>query len=103
MAARIVQVRYRLHAERVEENLALVAAVFAELTARKPPGLRYHCSREADGRTFLHRAEISTADGSNPLLSLPSFLRFTSTIAQRCEEPPATTVLQHVGEYAADA
>ena len=103
MATRIVQVRYRLHAERVDENLALVQAVFAELAERKPMGLRYLCARDGDGRTFFHRAEISTEDGSNPLLALPTFQRFSSTIAQRCDEPPSTTLLEFVGEYAADS
>ncbi len=94
-----VMVRYRVKPERVEENEALVGAVYAELARTQPAGLLYETFRLADGCSFVHVATIDTLDGSNPLRAVPAFAAFTSGIAERCDEPPVTTELSAIGAY----
>jgi hypothetical protein len=60
-------VRYRTTPDRAEENVALIEKVFAELDASRPEGLRYASFRLGDGVSFVHVAEVDTADGTNPL------------------------------------
>lgn len=94
-----VMVRYRVKADRAADNKAYVEAVFAELAASRPEGLRYATFMLEDGVSFLHLASIETADGSNPLQTIAAFARFTAQIAERCEEPPSTVTLHEVGAY----
>ena len=98
---RTVMVRYRVKAGRAEENEALIREVFAELGRAAPGGVRYASFKADDGVSFVHIASIETADGSNPLASLDAFKAFTKDIAERCDEPPATTELTPVGSYRA--
>lgn len=93
-----VVVRYRSKPDRAEENQRLVEAVFAELAAAKPAGLRYTTLRLADG-TFLHIADVETED--NPLNGVAAFAEFLKDIGERCEpgqgpDPQPATV---VGSY----
>ena len=60
-------VRYRTKPEHADENARLVGAVFAELAADDPGGLRYVTLRLEDGVSFVHVAVI---EGEiNPLAS----------------------------------
>jgi hypothetical protein len=76
-------VRYRPKADRADENQGLVEAVFAELAAADPGGLRYATFRLADG-TFVHVADVE-AD-PNPLLTTTAFAVFQDGLIERCEE-----------------
>jgi hypothetical protein len=90
-------VRYRTKPEQAEQNASLVRAVFEELAADKPAGLRYATYRLSDGVTFVH---VATIDGEeNPLLSSPAFGRFQQEIADRCEEGPIALDATVVGSY----
>jgi len=75
-----IMVRYKLKADRVEENKQLVKAIFAELSAKQPEGLRYAIFGFPDELYFVHIASIETADGENPLSmkELFPFLQKTS-------------------------
>ena len=53
---RQVMVRYKVKPDRVEENEALVRAVYEELAAPRPPGCRYATFRLEDGVSFVHVA-----------------------------------------------
>jgi hypothetical protein len=93
----VTVVRYRTKEERAEENAELVQAVFAELGANDPGGLRYATFRLGDGVTFVH---VATIDGDvNPLASSAAFARFQSEIADRCEEGPVVMDATVVGSY----
>ena len=94
-----VVVRYRVKPGRAEENAELVRAVYAELAERRPPGFHYATHVEEDGLTFVHVG--MTDDGHEPPLpQLPTFKRFTETIADRCDAPPQTTRLPtRIGSY----
>jgi hypothetical protein len=92
-------VQYRTRSDRAEENEALVAAVFAELDVTRPEHLRYTALRLDDGVTFLHVAEISTDDGSNPLAACRAFAEFQRDLPARCESQPTVADGHVVGDF----
>jgi quinol monooxygenase YgiN len=94
---RQVIVRYRVKPDRVEENEALVHAVYEELHQTEPEGLRYATFRLEDGVSFLHLA--ITEDGQNPLPQVAAFQRFQENVRDRCDEPPVVTEISTVGSY----
>ncbi len=94
-----VMVRYRVKADRGEENADFVKKVFEELQQSRPDGLRYGSFRLEDGVTFVHLAEIDTDDGSNPLSATEAFKAFQAGLKDRCEELPVATELHEVGTY----
>jgi quinol monooxygenase YgiN len=94
---RQVIVRYRVKPDRVEENEALVRAVYEELHQTEPEGLRYATFRLEDGVSFLHLA--ITEDGQNPLQQVAAFQRFQENVRDRCDEPPVVTEIRTVGSY----
>jgi hypothetical protein len=89
-------VRYRAKPERADENQRLSAAVFDELSAKSPAGLRYAVFRLPDD-TFVH---IAMSDDGGPALSnFESFRAFTKDIRERCAEPPQPAEPAIVGNY----
>jgi hypothetical protein len=98
-----VVVRYKVKPERVEENQRLVEAVYAELAASDPGGLRYATFRLEDGVSFIHVASIDSADGSNPLRTIAAFAEFTRDIGERCDEQPVAQDAHLVGSYGLSA
>ena len=94
-----VVVRYKVKPERVEENEALVEAVYAELAESDPGGLRYATFRLDDGVSFIHVASIDGEGGSNPLRAIAAFAEFTRDIAERCDEPPVAHDAALIGSY----
>ncbi len=90
-------VRYKLKADRLEEHLRLIGAVFDELAEKKPAGLRYGVTRASDGLSFTHVAAMDGPD--NPLAALPAFQAFTRGAPERCEEPPVVSDVAIVGDY----
>jgi hypothetical protein len=91
-------VRYRCAADRADENQQLVAAVFAELSASDPGGIRYATFRLADD-TFIHIAEI---EGDNPLGRVEAFAAFQAALGDRCIEGPNPQPATLVGSYRFD-
>lgn len=94
---RQVMVRYRVKPEQADDNADLVGAVYDELAAVRPQGLRYATFRLGDGVSFVHIARVEGEQ--NPLVSLRSFMAFQAGIADRCDEPPITSDLVEVGSY----
>ena len=91
-------IRYRTRPETSDSNAALIAAVFAELDAAKPEGLRY-LSLRLDDDTFIHVVETAADDGSSVLPKLAAFQAFQSGIRERCAEPPQVRQATVVGNY----
>ena len=89
-------VRYRPKPEWAEENKRLIEAVFQELRAKSPEGLRYAVLQLADG-AFMHLVEGE--EGAIRLPELDAFQRFQSGIKERCLEPPQLTDVTVVGNY----
>jgi len=90
-------IRYRTKPDMADRNAELVAAVFAELKAAQPEGLRYMSLRLEDD-TFIHVVETAD-DGASPLPKLPAFAAFQSGIRERCAEPPLAKGTTVVGNY----
>ena len=90
-------IRYRTKPDMADKNAELVAAVFAELKAAQPEGLRYMSLRLEDD-TFIHVVETAD-DGSSPLPKLPAFAAFQDGIRERCAEPPMRKGATVVGNY----
>ena len=91
-------IRYKAKPEAADENADLVAAVFAELKAAKPEGVRYLTLRLEDD-SFVHLVETSADDGSSPIPKLAAFQAFQSGIRDRCAEPPVPRGATVVGNY----
>jgi hypothetical protein len=97
---RTVMVRYKTSEAHAAANEALVHAVFDELRAKTPKGIRYTTYRLPDGVTFVHVATLDSAD-ENPLTKLPAFKAFQKGIAERCVELPVVTEMSPVDSYSA--
>ena len=95
---RTIMVRYKTSETHADANETLVRAVFQELRARAPKGLRYASYRLADGVTFVHIATLETPD-ENPLVVLPSFKAFQEQLKDRCVEQPLVTELAALDSY----
>ena len=96
MSARRVVVRYRVKPGQEEPNADLVRAVYRELAAVGPPGLRYATLRLGDGRTFIH---LAIDDGESPLPGLAAFRAFQAGARDRCEWGPEVSEAELVGDY----
>ena len=94
-----VMVRYKVKPDRADENVAFIERVFEALRQDQPAGLRYASFRLPDGVSFVHIAAVDTEDGENPLTKTPAFQTFTADIRDRCDELPAATELELVGNY----
>lgn len=92
-------VRYKVKADKADENKAFIRGVFDELDASKPEGLRYVSFNLEDGLTFVHVAVVETEDGTNPLPETEAFKKFIADIKDRCDEPPAASSATIVGSY----
>ena len=91
-------IRYKTKPEAADRNAELIAAVFSELKAAKPDGVRY-LSLRLDDDTFIHLVESTADDGSTPIPKLAAFQAFQNGIRERCAEPPKVTQATIVGNY----
>jgi hypothetical protein len=94
-----VLIRYKVKADRADENAQYISAVFAQLEREKPAGLRYAAFRLEDGVSFMHMVSDETPDSKNPLLDLAAFQAFIAEVRDRCEEPPTFVELSPLGIY----
>jgi hypothetical protein len=97
-AMRRTLIRYKAKPEAADRNAELVAAVFAELKAARPEGVRYLTLRLEDD-SFVHFVEAAADDGSSPIPKLKAFQEFQSGIRERCAEPPVRGEAVVVGNY----
>src|SRR4051812_30101338 len=91
-------VRYKVLADRADENVALVKAVYEELAREQPEGLHYATFRLPDGVSFMHIV-VETDQPGRILGQIAAFQAFTADIEGRCEEPPVATEVTLVGSY----
>ena len=91
-------IRYKTKPEMADRNAELVAAVFAELKATQPEGVRYLTLRLEDD-TFIHVVETTADDGSSAIPKLAAFQAFQNGIRERCIEPPLVRAAAIVGNY----
>jgi hypothetical protein len=91
-------IRYKTKPDASDRNAELISAVFSELKAAKPDGVRY-LSLRLDDDTFIHLVETAADDGSSPISKLTAFQAFQSGIRERCAEPPQSRAATIVGNY----
>ena len=89
-------IRYKTKPDMADRNAGLIAAVFAELKATQPAGVRY-LSLRLDDDTFVHFVE--TESDSAAISGLAAFKAFQSGIRERCIEPPQPGGATIVGNY----
>jgi hypothetical protein len=93
-----VMVRYKTTKEHAKKNIELVHAVFNQLRAGAPGGIRYSTFHLDDGQTFIHVATVESLD-ENPLVKLAAFKEFQKQLKDRCIEPPVVTEMSPVDSY----
>ena len=71
-------VRYKVKADKADENEKFIRKVFEELHKNRPDGLRYASFKLSDGVSFVHIVSIETTDGTNPLIETPAFKSFNA-------------------------
>ena len=91
-------IRYKAKPDVADKNAELISAVFAELKAAHPEGVRYLALRLEDD-TFVHIVETTTDDGTSALTKLPAFQAFQSGVRDRCAELPVVQGATVVGNY----
>jgi hypothetical protein len=91
-------IRYKTKPELADTNATLVTAVFEELQATKPEGVRYLTLR-LDDDSFVHLVETAADDGSSAIPKLAAFQAFQSGVRDRCAEPPLVRGAMIVGNY----
>ena len=94
-----VIVRYKVKADKSQENKELIGKVFEELISKQPGGIRYATFVLPDDVSFIHIASIETDDETNPLSFIDAFKDFQKDIKDRCEEPPSASAVTEIGSY----
>jgi hypothetical protein len=89
-------VRYKTKQDKAQENAGLIEAVFRELRATSPEGVRYLVLRLDDG-TFVHFHSV--AEGAKSVSALEAFQSFQSGIADRLVEPVQANDAIIIGNY----
>ena len=90
-------IRYKTRPDMADHNAKLIAAVFEELKAASPAGVRY-LSLRLDDDSFVHFVEAEP-DSANALTGLAAFKAFQNGIRERCDEPPLARGATIVGNY----
>jgi hypothetical protein len=93
---KLVAVRYQIKADRIAENTRLVEALFAELRAKQPAGLKY-ASFMLDDRTILHIAAME--DGAMSVSDLDAFEAYHENLSDRLEVKPIPCDAELIGNY----
>ena len=94
---RHTMVTYTVKPGREDENAKLVRAVFEELAATRPDGLRYAVFQLPETRQFVH---LYTDEGSaTGLQELSSFQAFVAEAKERHEQPAAFSQPELIGDY----
>jgi hypothetical protein len=87
-------IRYRVKADKAEENQRLIEGVFRELQAKAPAQVRYLVLRLSDG-TFCHLVD----DSSKTVPNLEAFAAFQRGGAERRLDEPQQLDATVVGNY----
>lgn len=91
-----VMIRYKVKREQLERELELLGAIYEELKATRPEGLRYATFQLEDEVSFVEFAET---DAPGRFSELDAFRAYRATLDQRCEEAPVVTELAEVGSF----
>lgn len=90
---------YKAKSEHNAENERLLKAVFEELHAKQPKGVRYVAARLADD-TYVHIVFTDTPEGeAGPLSKLDAFRAYQAEVRNRLQAPPTTGEATIIGDY----
>jgi quinol monooxygenase YgiN len=92
-------VTYKVKEGRVEENEALVQAVYAGLEANGHAGIHYGTYKKEDGLTFVHIAAFESEEAREVFNANEAFKAFTAEIGERCDIPPKPENVGHFASY----
>jgi hypothetical protein len=92
-------IQYRVKPGRAAENEGLIRAVFEELRAAAPDGVRYAAFRLEDGLSFAHLVSVESAEARDRLRGLAAFKAFAANARDRCDVEPSSQPLLVVGSY----
>ncbi len=91
-----LMIRYRVKPDQLGRHLGLLRAVYAELAAIRPDGLRFATLRLPDQLSFVDIAVGPDLPG--PLPQLQAFRDFRADLEQRCDERIVTEFVE-VGSF----
>lgn len=94
-----VLIHYRVKRDQLEPNKAMLRAVYEDLEAQRPEGLRYATFQLDDGVTFLAYVETDEDTTTAAHHRLKSFHQYRSALEELCDQPPSVTMLSEVGSY----
>jgi hypothetical protein len=94
-----VVVRYKLKADRVQENEHFVKAVYQQLYEGQPGGIHYATYKLADGLSFVHILTYATEAARERFASLPAFRNFLAQAKDRFEDLPLVSDAEEIGSY----
>ena len=90
---------YKAKPEHNAENEHLLKAVFAELQAKQPTGVRYMAAKLPDD-TYVHIVFTDTPEGEPfPLSQLDAFRAYQAEVRSRLQAPPTTGEATIIGDY----
>lgn len=90
---------YKAKPEHNAENERLLKAVFAELQAKQPTGVRYMAAKLPDD-TYVHLVFTDTPEGEPfPLSQLDAFRAYQAEVRSRLQAPPTTGEATIIGDY----
>jgi hypothetical protein len=89
-------IRYKVKRDQLERELELLRAIYEELEATQPDGLRYATFQLEDEVSFVEFAET---DGPGRFSKLKAFRTYRTTLDERCDEPPVVTELHEVSSF----
>jgi hypothetical protein len=89
--------RYQIKLSELDNHLALLRTVYAELAERRPDGLTWASYQLDQPNHFLE--VVSGPDLPGPLPNLPAFQAYRAGLDDRCETPSQFTEVDQVGSY----
>lgn len=93
-----IMMQYKVKPEHLERHLELHDAVYKELAAHQPDGLREMTFQAGDKRTFVAivQADGMPVPGTENIAALQEY---RDGIEERCDGPIVKTLLQQSGSY----
>lgn len=94
-----VLVRYKIKANQITENEALVKEVYKQLDEKKIDGFHYTTLKLSDGVTFVHIAFADNEEANKIFSNLSAFKNFQQNIKDRCDELPVVNSITIIGSH----
>jgi quinol monooxygenase YgiN len=92
-------IQYKVKADKVSENEALVQSVYNQLKEINIDGFHYATFKLADDASFVHIAMSDTEEAHSQFLNLPAFKKFQENLKERCDELPVTNQFTIIGSH----